>query len=202
MGQGCQSRGLQGPGVGSGGRRQWGEDHLVTGSLCPPRCHADGHPAAGHGRGGDAGTDAGHGGLGSGAGLAPRLAGAAGGQALHGRRGGQGQPGPSPRPGCLRLQGEQGGGGYMGQRGPHGPSEHPCAHPPLAPAGAHDQRPGSGPHRGHAGQAGGHPRLPRLPEPRAGEGRGRGHRHAVTPRARRARGGRCVGMPTGGPTRC
>lgn len=72
------------------------------------------------------------------------------------------------------------------ERGPCVPCV-PCAHPP-APSGAHDQRAGPGPHRGHAGQAGGHSRLLRHPEPRAGEGQGHGHRRTVTLRGHRAGG--------------
>uniref|UniRef100_A0A8C3JBL9 Thymidine phosphorylase n=1 Tax=Calidris pygmaea TaxID=425635 RepID=A0A8C3JBL9_9CHAR len=79
-------------------------------------------------------------------------------------------------------------GGRIGGEGVSVPPRTPPAHPPPLPAGAHDQRPGAGPHRGHPGQAGGHSRLPRHPEPRGGEARG--PQHCVTRRGRQAEGTR------------
>uniref|UniRef100_A0A8C5NTB7 Thymidine phosphorylase n=1 Tax=Junco hyemalis TaxID=40217 RepID=A0A8C5NTB7_JUNHY len=60
--------------------------------------------------------------------------------------------------GC-KVRGSRGWGGHGGSPSPT------CAHPCPSP-GAHDQRARAGPHRGHPGQAGGHSRIPGVPEPR------------------------------------
>ncbi|XP_071465456.1 thymidine phosphorylase isoform X2 [Marmota flaviventris] len=104
-------------------------------SMFTSRGHADGHPAARHGSGGDLCVDPGNGQVWGTAAVARGLAPAACRQTFHRGSGRQGQPDPGTCPGCVWLQ------------------------------GANDQWTWPGAHRGHPGQAGVYSWVQCHPEP-------------------------------------